>query len=47
MFYLRLRLRQFLGRELPLGEARGPSAAATSVTDHLSLVQKYGSSIEH
>ena len=29
MYYFRIRLRQFLGRALRLGQARGPSAAAT------------------
>ena len=37
---------QFLGA-LRLGQARGPGAAATSVTDQLTLVQKYVSSIGH
>ena len=35
-----VRLRQFLGRAaLRLGQARGPGAVATSVTDQLTLVQ--------
>ena len=43
-----VRLRQFLGRAaLRLGQARGPGAVATSVTDQLTLVQKYVSSIGH
>ena len=43
-----VRLRQFLGRAaLRLGQARGPGSVATSVTDQLTLVQKYVSSIGH